>query len=260
VIQSEFLRDSFARVKAKQASSTLSASYASIGVGGASTLIEIFDVNTPPLPGLRSAVVFSFEQSGEIDEVYRRLARCVDTPLRHELVERKSDPNAPGVPWYTLVMPNYGERASFTTFFSEVTRSYYQSLGAGFGPQGELLRSAYLDAAMGLRVRPDQHLRDVIGASWRLEQAHLDLFVACMADLDYRVERRGGEVVVSGPQATLRLESAEGRPSGVTELRLALARPLPAGTSLRFGARSELRAEDDATAVWTFEPAVPSVA
>lgn len=257
VLASEFLRKEFARFKVKRASSTLADAYTSAGVAGINTLMEFFDVAAPPVPGVRGGLVFSFEVQGSLKEARRRLEARAITELKCELVHRAVEGEVEKKPWYNLVRPDMGEGSPFLMMLGEVTPDYFDRIGARRGPNGELYRKGYLDAALGFGVSPQQCLRDVTEVTVRLCEDRVRRVSQTLEALGTTVKPESDGLVLKGPDLTLRLVPARSDPEGILSIRMALARRGEGHSSHCFGKTSTLTFEEGGTALWTFTPPQP---
>ncbi|HYR09069.1 MAG TPA: DUF5829 family protein [Longimicrobium sp.] len=254
----DVLQQELGRVKVKEAVSSYAGTYTSCIVAGHNTAVQLFDAALPSFPGLTSGLVFTFQTPGVIDEVRHRLEARAATPVEYELVRRAKpgQPKEEAPPAYHMVEPDFGEDGPFLITLDESFAEYYDSIGAPVGPNGELFRSAYFDAAMGAPPAPEHRFKDITEVAVRLHGERVQQVVATMTALDWTAEESDGESVLRGPGATLRLVPDDEALEGVLWLRLSLTEP---GEGVHhFGETSTLSFEADGTALWSFTPPVPS--
>ncbi|HEX2204848.1 MAG TPA: hypothetical protein VHG91_16180 [Longimicrobium sp.] len=258
ILASGALREELGRVKVKEAVSSYAGTYTSCIVAGHNTAVQLFDAALPSFPGLTSGLVFTFQTPGVIAEVRRRLEAVAATPVDYELVRRAKpgQPKEEAPPAYHMVEPDFGEESPFLVTLDESFAEYYDAIGAPVGPNGELYRSAYFDAAMGAPPSPGHRFKDIVEVAVRLRGERVQQVAATMTALDWSAEEEDGETVLRGPGAALRLVPDEEALEGVLWLRLSLTEP---GEGVhRFGETSALSYEADGTALWSFTPPVPS--
>jgi hypothetical protein len=258
VLASGFLGQELGRLKVKEAVSSYAGTYTSCIVAGHNTAVQLFDAALPSFPGLTSGLVFTFQTPGVIAEVRRRLQALGATPVEYELV-RRAQPGQPrdeAPPAYHMVEPDFGQDAPFLVTLDESFAEYFESIGAPVGPNGELWRSGYFDAAMGAPPAPGHRFQDITEVAVRLRGERVRQVVATMTALDWTAEESPGGPVLRGPGAAIRLFADEEALEGVLWLRLSLTAP---GEGVhRFGETSTLAFQADGTALWSFTPPVPS--
>jgi hypothetical protein len=234
----------FGRFSVKESESSLAGRYSGATVVGHSTMVELFDVTAPPLPGITGGLVLSFEQPGSSNTA-KELLESAGVPFTHELVRRVVDGDAEMRPWYHLIRPDLGEGNPFLLMIAEVTPEYYTHIGAVPGDDGTLSRAGYLDAQLGGSAAPDQPMGDVT-----------EVVLQLRADLAARLE----EVLVAlgyestldglvGPGVSVRIE--RGEPTGVLWVGITASTQdsieEPFGDSSTFSLRAD-------RAGWSFTP------
>jgi hypothetical protein len=198
----------FSRFSVKESESSLAGRYSCATVVGHSTMVELFDVTAPPLPGITGGLVLSFEEPGSSAPA-REALTAAGVPFTYELVERQVAGEAGMRPWYHLIRPELGQDNPFLLMVAEVTPEYYAHIGAGSG-DGPLRRAGYLDAQLGGPPPPDLPMGDVTGIALRLRADLADRLALALTALGW--ERDADEL--TGPGVSLRLD--RGEPSGVT--------------------------------------------
>lgn len=237
VLDSEFLRG-FGTVRAKESQSSLAGRYTGAAVIGHSTLVELFDVSAPPLPGVTGGLVLSLEEPGS-SEVARALLRAAGVDYTHELVRRAVDGEDRMRPWYHLVRPDLGPDNPFLLMINEVTEDYYRFIGAVPGPAGELTRRGYLAARLSAGPAPEQRMVDVTEVTLRLRPERAERLDAVLTALGY----------APGPELTVSVE--HGEPEGVLSVGMTVTPGVDAEE--RFGDTSALVLRDG-SACWRFMP------
>ncbi|MET0135416.1 MAG: DUF5829 family protein [Kibdelosporangium sp.] len=252
IAASGFLTERFARVKRKDADSSIAGSYATLGIAGQNTLVELFGSAMPGASPLAGGLVFSFEEPGSSSSARALLDASGEVEYHHQLVHRAMPDTDEKQPWYHLISVNLGTGSPMLLFLNEVTPEYFGSIGARPAPDGALRRRAYLDAVLG---RPDDGthlLRDISGITLLVGAERATRISNALTALGYT---RSGEVL-TGPGLAIRLVPTDG-PERVAEVHLDLVpgrRAADTPAELRLG-RSRLLIEHDDTARWIFDPA-----
>lgn len=234
----------FGRFSVKHSHSSLSGQYSAAALLGHSTLIELFDVTTPPVAGSTGGLVLSFEQPGSW-RTARELLDAAGLPYEHELVRRAMEDEAEMRPWYNLIRPDLGADNPFLLMISEVTEEFYDFIGAQRGPGGSMSREGYLRARTGSAADPDQPMGDVTAVALRLRPEREKALVAVLTALGYVATADG----ITGPDVTLTVE--HGEPEGIVSVRMSVL----AGDAGEepFGDTSVLTVGPD-HAEWRFSP------
>jgi|GEM_PF-2473281 len=263
ILACELLRDdAFSRFRVKQATSTLLGPYETANILGESTFVEFFPAKKPPFPGVTIGIVLSFDRPGEAASAGMELVRDggvgFDFELNRREVKGYDDPQE----WYRLLRPKLGDNSPITLFLSEITESYFDILGAPRDAQGQQPRSAYLDAAAGEPHRADQLFRNISHVTLRLKEERAATLARALRTLGY--QQAHGDLVLTGPEATITILTDDTQPEGLTKLELDLLRPFSTpGHVLRFGSGSVLtfsiNGADDPTAIWEFVPSEPHI-
>lgn len=247
-----FLGDRFARLKRKQADSSVAGSYSTLGIAGENTLIELFGGELAG-GGLTGGLVFSFEEAGSSKAAHDLLDES-GVAHHHDLVRRGVPGTDEQQPWYHLISADLGEASPFVLLLNEVTQEYFTSLGAVPAADGALCRRAYLDAVLGGPAERPRLLGDVTAVTLDTGAERARRFADALTPFGYE-EREDGDVLeVAGLGFTLRLRRGDaGGAERVAELGLSLnpAAPLPETREFRFGT-SELVLDTATTARWTF--------
>ena len=253
VAESGFLGERFARVRRKEADSSVAGQYATLGIAGTSTLIELFG-SVPAGAPLVGGLVFSFEQAGSSSSARALLDESGEVRYYHDLVRRALPGCDEQQPWYHLISVDLGEASPFVLFLNEVTPQYFESIGAKPTQDSRFQRRDYLDAVLGALPERSRLLRDITGITLTASADRARRIADALAALGYQVAGQGEELVLTGFELTLRLRSGEGA-ERVTEIELALEPGLlgpDTPAEVRFGQSSVLRIGPDDTARWTF--------
>jgi hypothetical protein len=252
VAASGFLGEHFARLKRKEADSSVAGQYATLGVAGDNSLIELFGV-PPGAGGLTGGLVFSFEQPGS-SPAARELLDAGQVDYHHDVVRRALDGTGEQAPWYHLISVNLGAQSPFVLFLNEVTPEYFTSLGARPAGDGALRRRDYLDAVLGGPATAPRLMRDIAGVTLNVRPERARRFADALTPFGYSRETRAGEVRLSGPDLVLTLREHESAPERVAEIQIHLAPGPHERRTFWFGRTSclEIGAED--TARWVFDP------
>ncbi|MDP9793794.1 hypothetical protein J2S43_002306 [Catenuloplanes nepalensis] len=245
-----FLRDEFARVAVKESESSLAGTYTATAVLGTSTLVELFDVAAPPLPGVTAGLVLSFEVPGSAARAAALLTGA-GVPFSYELVRRAVPGEAGMRPWYHLIRPDLGPGNPFLLMITEVTGDYFRAIGAAEGPGGTLRRRDYLDARLGSPPPAHHLLGDVTEVRVRLHPDRSARLRDALTTLGFTAEGP----VLRGPDSVVHLTDGGTGPEGVTTVRVSLRRPADADGTHRFGGTSALTFRAGAhDAEWRFTP------
>lgn len=245
------VNEEFGRYRVKEATSTLIGPYRTANVAGESTFIEFFPDHSPPFPGTRLGLVFSFDRPGSSPVARQRLTELAATPVSHELVRRMVEGHDEPQPWYHLLRPDFGPDSPFTLFLSEITPEYFARLGAQPGPGGTQDRAAYLAAAMKAAQAPEHYLHDVVSVTLRLRPDRAKALLATLETLGYQVD----DTLAHGPDVDIEVVIDDSEAEGLLGVRLRLTRSSP---QIHVLGDSTLRLSpggaDDTTAVWDFTP------
>jgi hypothetical protein len=239
----------FGRFSVKHAHSSLSGRYSSATLVGHSTMVELFDVTTPPVPGMTGGLVLSFEQPGSWRTACE-LLDAADVPYSHELVRRAEPGEAEMRPWYNLIRPDLGPASPFLLLISEVTEDYYAFMGAERGPGGTVTRQGYLDARLSAGPAADQSMGDITEVTLRLHPEREKRLVSALTKIGYVANGQ----TLSGPGITFTTE--HGEPEGVVSVRMSAATNDIGEES--FGDSSVLTVRSD-HAEWRFTPTASDV-
>jgi Family of unknown function (DUF5829) len=254
VLASDFLPEQFSPVQTKQADSSIAGQYATVGLAGTDTLLELFCGSMPGPTRYTAGLVFSFEWPGAVPEARRALLEQAGIGAHYQLVERVDPDTGTPQPWYHLLAPDLGPGSPLLVMLNQVTPEYYAKLGARPGPGGELLRRDYLAAALGgeADLGRERMLGDIVGVRVRLRAARADRLSAVLTTLGYRADAGS----LHGPEFTVTLDADESAPEGVTEVTMALRHAPAERIDLRFGPESRLVLDPNGTATWSFTPIV----
>ncbi len=253
VAANTFLREEFARMHRKDADSSVAGKYATLGIAGENTLIELF--GSAPLAG---GLVFSFEEPGSSPLARARLDESGQVKYYHDLVRRTVPGSAEQQPWYHLISVDLGEASPFVLFLNEVTPEYFANLGARPTAEGRFRRRDYLDAVLGGPSDGSRLVRDLMGVTLTVTADRARRIADALSPLGYTEHEADGERVLTGPDLTIRLVVGDPGPERVAEVRLALVpgrRGPDTPAELRFGTTSRLVIDADDTARWIFDPA-----
>lgn len=256
VAGSAFLSEEFARLQRKDANSSVAGQYATLGVAGENTLIEIFGAAPGSMP-MVGGLVFSFEQPGSSPVARAALDQTGQVKYYHDLVRRAVPGRDEQQPWYHLISVDLGEASPFVLFLNEVTPEYYTAIGARPSANGRFRRRDYLDAVLGRRSDGTWLLRDLVGVTLTANADRARRIADALTALGYTETDDAGTRVLTGPDLTIRLVVGEPGAERVTEIRMALAagrRRPDTPAELRFGETSRLVIESDDTARWIFHP------
>lgn len=257
VRSNDFLHDHFARVKGKNANSSLAGRYTTVGLAGRETLLELFGAPVPGPRPVTGGLVFSFPRVGSALEARRLLAEEYGVSSHHELV-RRTEPGKPGGrPWYHLVSVDLGADSPVVLFLNEVTPEYYAALGARPGPDGELSRAAYLDGVLGPSSGPETLMADIAGATLRLRPERVRRVATVLGALGYAHDSDGADTMVHDGSIRLRLRPDDTAVEGLTEVEVALTATVDAAEH-HFGATCRLAVGPDDRARWSFTPVDPA--
>ncbi|MEH1013143.1 DUF5829 family protein [Micromonospora sp. CPCC 206060] len=260
----DMLREQFARVKPKNVTSSVAGQYSALGVAGENTLLELFDGALPGPRRLTGGLVFSFEHPGSV----QRAREVLDTgPGGHyELVHRNAADTGESRPWYHMLRTDLGEDSPLLMFLNEVTPEYFDSLSARRGPNGELLRSGYLDAAFGTGTRDRRWLRDITAVTLRVRPQRAARMADALTALGYRATTTppdptgdpasgtGPTYRITGPGVDITLIGSATAPEGVLDITTDLHEAPQQHQEFVFGDTSRLVLQPDGTAHWTFTP------
>jgi hypothetical protein len=254
---SGFLGERFARLKRKQANSSVAGQYATIGVAGDNTLIELFGADMPGSAPLSGGLVFSFEEPGSATAARALLDASGQVKYYHDLVKRDVAGTSEAQPWYHLISVDLGAASPLLLFLNEVTPEYFGAIGARPAPDGTLRRKDYLDAALGAPSDGSRLMRDIVGVTVVVNADRAERIAHALAAFGFKVTDRSGQVELSGPELTVRLAvdgSARERIADI-EVRIEPGQLATlAATEYRFGETSRLVIENDDTARWIFDP------
>ena len=254
IADSGFLGERFARMRRKEADSSVAGQYATLGIAGGSTLIELFG-SIPGGAPLVGGLVFSFEQPGSSEAARALLDESGQVRYYHDLVRRALPESTDQQPWYHLISVDLGEASPFVLFLNEVTPQYFASIGATPTDEGRFRRGDYLDAVLGAVPAGSRLLRDITGITMTASAQRAPRIADALAALGYEVTEAAEELVLTGFDLTLRLRPSVEGAERVTEIQLALEpgeHDAGTVTELRFGQTSVLRIGPADTARWTF--------
>lgn len=253
VSASSFLGDRFGRLKEKTADSSVAGEYSTLGVGGNSTLIELFNADMPGLAPLTGGLVFSFEEPGSSEAARALLDASGQVKYHHDLVTRAIEGSAEQTPWYHLISVDLGEGSPLLLFLNEVTPAYFAAVGARPAPDGTLRRRDYLNAVLGAPAGRSPLMRDITGVTLLVRAERARRIADALAVFGYAVAQRPGGPELRGPELTIRLQIDEYAAERITEIGIRLAEGADEPAELQFGRTSRLVIETDATARWHFD-------
>ncbi|MFI1195235.1 DUF5829 family protein [Micromonospora sp. NPDC020750] len=258
------LREQFARVKPKNVTSSIAGQYSALGLAGENTLLELFDGALPGPRRLTGGLVFSFEHPGSVQRARELLDTGPGIGGHYELVQRTNSDTGEFHPWYHMLRTDLGEDSPLLMFLNEVTPEYYDSVSARRGPDGELLRSGYLDAAFGTGGR--RWLRDITAVTLRVRPQRATRMAAALTALGYRAtttppEHTGDPAAgaaptyrITGPGVDIGLVGSATAPEGVLDITTDLHETPRQHQEFVFGGTSRLVLRQNGTAHWTFTP------
>jgi hypothetical protein len=254
ISQAAFLRERFARMKVKEADSSLAGQYSTLGIAGESTLIELFGPGNPSFGTLAGGLVFSFEEAGSAPAARAALDAHAEVSYHHDLIRRTPPGTDTEQPWYQMISVALGAGSPLLLFLNEVTPEYFRGIGARPGADGSLRRSAYLDATLGRADRPFL-MQDVTGVTLSVSPERARRITDALTVFGYAVTECSGGWELCGHDLAIRLHVDELAAERITGIQLRLAPgsadSLPA-REFRFGDTSRLVIEKDETAQWSF--------
>jgi len=255
---SGFLGERFARLKRKEANSSVAGQYSTIGVAGDNTLIELFGADMPGSAPLTGGLVFSFEEPGSSSAAQALLAASGQVKFFHDLVKREVAGASEPQPWYHLLSVDLGVASPLLLLLNEVTPEYFGAIGARPAPDGTLRRKDYLDAALGAPSDGSRLMRDIVGVTVIVHADRAEHITNALAAFGFEVTRQAREVVLSGPELTVRLAIDDSVRERIADIEVRIEPgqlATLAATEYRFGETSRLVIENDDTARWIFGPA-----
>lgn len=253
-----FLGERFARLKRKEADSSVVGQYATLGVAGDNTLIELFGTQvgggSSPLTG---GLVFSFEEPGSSVAARAALDAAGTVAYHHDLVTRARADGEPRQPWYHLISVDLGTDSPLLLFLNEVTPQYFAAIGAQPTAQGAMRRRDYLDATLGKPVNGALLMRDVSGVTALVAAKRAQRIADALLAFGYDCKQGDDGLELYGPDLVLRLRYTESVVDHIAEIEIQLAQEpaarLPNG-DITFGESSRLAFASDGKAHWTFAP------
>jgi Family of unknown function (DUF5829) len=253
-----FLAERFARLKRKEADSSVTGQYATLGVAGDNTLIELFGGQvgggSSPLTG---GLVFSFEEPGSTVAAQAVLDATGTVAYHHDLVTRAEAGAGPRQPWYHLINVDLGDGSPLLLFLNEVTPQYFAAIGARPTAQGTMRRRDYLDAALGEPGNDAHLMRDISGVTVVVGKQRAQRIADALQAFGYDRKQRDDGLELHGPDLVLRLQYAESVVDHIAEIEIQLAPEMaahPPVSDITFGASSRLVFAADGKARWTFAP------
>jgi len=257
VAASAFLGERFGRLRRKDADSSVAGAYATLGIAGENTLVELFGSTMPGSAPLVGGLVFSFEEPGSSPAARTLLDESGRVRYYHDLVRRAVPGSEEQQPWYHLINVDLGEASPLLLFLNEVTPEYFRAIGAQPADGGRFRRRDYLDAVLGGPADGPRLLRDIAGITLAVRAERARRIADALGALGYTAAGDAGERVLTGPGLTIRLVIEEAGPERVAEIQLALVpgrRDQDTPAELRFGETSRLVFGEDDTARWIFGP------
>ncbi|MBO4209342.1 hypothetical protein GSF22_25600 [Micromonospora echinofusca] len=257
------LREQFARVKPKNVTSSIAGRYSALGVAGTNTLLELFDGALPGPRRLTGGLVFSFEHPGSVHRARELLDTGPGIGGEYELVTRTAADTGDVHPWYHMLRADLGADSPLLMFLNEVTGEYFDSVSARRGPDGELLRSGYLDAAFGTGTGDRRRLRDITAVTLRVRPPRAARMADALGALGYRAttsppgrptDADEPTYRISGPGVDITLVASTTGAEGVLDITTDLHEAPPQEQEFVFGDTSRLVLRPDGTAHWTFTP------
>ncbi|HSV68463.1 MAG TPA: DUF5829 family protein [Mycobacteriales bacterium] len=253
VAETDFLGERFGRLTRKQADSSVAGAYATLGIAGENTLVELFG-GTIPGGTLTGGLVFSFEAQGSATAARQVLDAAAGVEYHHDLVRRAVAGSVEPQPWYHLISVNMGEASPLVLFLNEVTPEYLRSLGARPAEDGSLRRRDYLDAALGGPAGPPRLMRDISGVTLALSPARARRLAGALCPFGFEMSERDGEQRLRGPDLTIVTRVDDTAPQGVLEIQIDLVEGRHEPAEHRFGETSRLVIDPSGVAVWSFAP------
>lgn len=243
---SSFLREELAGVVESTLHAGDGESWTGTYIFGAQTYIELFPPGVMG-PERRSGLAYGVEETGALRGVEARLTAIREGSVATDFRTRIRDGDT--IPWFHSVWVEYGETApTLTTWAMEYHAEYLRRLYPDIRPEDDgITRRQYLARSFD----PDRLLDEVVGATVALEPKEAERFTRELTALGFAVRGDGAERIATGPDVQLRIVPASAGAGGIVELRLRLLRRTEASEH-RFGPRSVLRIQPDATATWTF--------
>jgi len=250
---SRFLGERFARLKQKNADSSVAGQYSSLGVAGDSTLVELFNAGLPGPAPLTGGLVFSFEEPGSSAAARALLDASGQVKYHHDLVKRAIEGSAEPSPWYHLISIDLGEGSPLLLFLNEVAPEYFAAVGARPAPDGTLRRRDYLNAVLGTPGGGSRLMRDVTGVTLLVRAERARRIAEAMALFGYTVTESPRGLDLRHPDLTIRLRVGEYAVERITEIEIRLSEGANEAAAYQFGRTSQLVIETDSTARWKFD-------
>jgi hypothetical protein len=252
---SGFLRERFARLKEKQADSSVAGQYSTLGVAGDSTLVELFNAEMPGFAPLTGGLVFSFEEPGSSLAARALLDASGHVKYHYDLVKRAPEGSAQQQPWYHLISVDLGEASPLLLFLNEVTPGYFEAVGARTAEDGALRRRDYLNAVVGPPGRDSLLMRDITGVTLLVRAERARRITDALSVFGYTATERAEGPELRGPGLSIQLLIDGSALERVTEIRIQLAEGNHEPLEFHYGDTSRLIIQPNAIARWIFTPA-----
>jgi Family of unknown function (DUF5829) len=253
-----FVSERFARLKRKEADSSAAGQYATLGVAGENTLVELFGDQvgggSSPLTG---GLVFSFEEPGSSAAAKALLDATGTVACQYDLVTRAQAGGGQQQPWYHLINVDLGASSPLLLFLNEVTPQYFAAIGARPTAQGMMRRRDYLDATLGKPTDDAYLMRDISGVTALVDRQRAQRIADALLAFGYECKHGDDSLELYGPDLVLRLQYTESAVDHIAEIEIQLT-PDPAvgllASDVTFGESSRLAFASDGKARWTFSP------
>ena len=250
---SEFLKSEFA-VTETRTTVRADSTYTGFYVYGVNTYFEFLEsISDGSIAQGASGVAFGVDGPGGLKAIAAAMPE--EFPGDATIITRALNDRA--VPWFFMATPKslpYGDPSGFSFWLME----YHPSFLAEWKPQPGspnkgVARREILDRyAVTLGGKPDERLlQDVVGLTVALDEARIERWTALCRAFGFRQEKGKNEIVLEGPDLTLRLVPAQGDWRGVREIQMRLRRPPVKPGEYKLGT-SILALRADATATWSF--------
>ena len=250
---SEFLKREFAVTETRttvRADSTYTCFY----VYGVNSYFEFLEsISDGSIAKGASGVAFGVDEPGGLKAIAAALPE--EFPGEPALITRALNDRA--VPWFFMAAPKslpYGDPSGFSFWLMEYHPGFLSEWKPQPGsPNKGVARREILDRyAVTLGGKPDELLlQDVVGMTVALDEARIERWTALCRAFGFRREKGKNEIVLEGPDLTLRLVPAQGERRGVREIQMRLRRRPSSPGEQKLGA-SVLTLRDDSSATWSF--------
>lgn len=252
IIASGFLAERFCRLKGKQADSSVAGRYATLGLAGDNTLLELFNAEVSSFAPLTGGLVFSFEEPGSAP-VARAMLDALGPGRHHgDLVKREVEGHSEQQPWYQLISVDLGPASPLLLFLNEVTTEYFTSVGAR-SADGSLRRRDYLDAVLGTPADDSLLMRDITGVTLLVRPERAGMIADALSVFGYEAIQQVDGIRLRGDQLTIDLRTDESAPERITQVEMRISGDLGEDTKFQFGKTCQLLLESGSTARWIFD-------